>query len=226
MESKVTFLIPVYNKAPYIAETIHSLQAQTLKDIEILFIDDGSTDGTTDVIEFFQKTDDRIKLHRLKENVGLGKAWNIGTALVKSPVICVGSGDDVWVPERAKLSYNALKGGKDVFYGAFYFCDDRLHQMEYKPAIPFSAKKMLTPREDGFCPQYIGHFVMAYTTKIAKKVPYRSGLRVGIDYPFLVDLVKAKAKFTWTKKVLGSARILASGVSISRREEVVNASQV
>ena len=223
---KVTFLAPIMNKIGYVAETIQSIQAQTMKDIEILFIDDGSTDGTPELIEFFQKNDNRIKLVRLKENVGLGKAWNIGTKLVNSPVICVASGDDTWIPERAQLTYDALKKGKDVFYGAFNFCDYKLNPVEYKPAIPYNKKKMITPRADGYCPQYIGHFVMGYTKKIALKVPYRDNLKVGIDYPFLCDLGKVNARFCWTKKTLGSARILRTGVSISRRKEVEQASIV
>lgn len=218
----VTFLAPIYNKSSWVGETIKSLRAQTLKNIEILFIDDGSTDRTVDVIKYFMKLDKRIRLHKIGKNVGLGKAWNIGTKLVKAPIICVASGDDLWVKKRAELSYNFFKKHpkKDVFYGAFSFCDYAMKPTEFKPAIPYSSKKLVTDREDGYCPQYIGHFVMAYTTKIAKKVPYREAYRVGIDYPFLVDLSRAKAKFGWTKKLLGFARLLNTGVSISRRKEV------
>lgn len=224
IKPKVTFLAPIYNKAGWVTDTIKSLQNQTLKDIEILFIDDGSTDSTVDVIKYFMKKDKRIRLHKISKNVGLGKAWNIGTKLVKSPIICVASGDDVWIKERAEISYNFFKKhpDKDVFYGSFAFCNYKMQPTELKLAIPYSAKKMVTLREDGFCPQYIGHFVMAYTTKIAKKVPYREEYRVGIDYPFLVDLTKAKARFGWTKKLLGFARLLNTGVSIARRKEVEN----
>lgn len=224
---KVSFVAPVFNKAAWIAETIESIQGQTLKEFEAIFIDDGSTDGTPEIIEFFAKSDPRIKLKRLKKNGGLGKAWNIGTKLVKSDVILVASGDDVWSPERAKLSWEALRDGEaDVFYGSFWFCDEQMNRKEFKPAIPFSKKKLLTPRKDGFCPQYIGHFVMAYRREIGLAVPMRKNLKVGVDYPFLVDLANYGARFSWTKKVLGEARILRSGVSISRRKEVEEASVI
>lgn len=223
---KVTFLAPVYNKESWIVDSIESMRGQTLKDIEILFVDDGSTDATKTIISLYQKVDPRIRLISLKKNVGLGKAWNIGTKEVKSPIICVASGDDLWIPERAEISYKAFlnKPKTDVFYGGFYFCKSTMEPTEHKPAIPFSAKKMLEPRKDGFCPQYIGHFVMAYKTSIAKAVPYREYLKVGVDYPFLVDLVNKKARFGWTNKTLGYARVLKSGVSISRRKEVEKAS--
>jgi glycosyltransferase involved in cell wall biosynthesis len=227
MQAKVSWLAPVYNKVAWIAETIKSMQNQTLKDIEIIFVDDGSTDGTDELIEHFMKEDDRIRLHRMGKNFGLGVAWNTGTKLVRSDIICVGSGDDIWTPNRSMLTYSALiNNKKDVFYGAFWFCDYMMNKTEYKPTVPYDKRKLLTPRKDGYCPQYIGHFVMGYTTKIAKKVPYRSNLKVGIDYPFLVDLAKKNARFCWTNKELGYARLLSTGVSLSRRGEVNEASRI
>jgi hypothetical protein len=67
---------------------------------------------------------------------------------------------------------------------------------------------------------------MAYKKKVALNVPYRSSLRVGIDYPFLVDLANYGCNFGWTKKPLGYARVLPSGVSVARRQEVVENSKV
>lgn len=183
---KLSFVGCVYNKVSYISETIKNLQLQTLKDVEFVFVDDGSTDGTTDLIRHFMKGDKRIRLHRLKKNVGLGKAWNIAHRLARADIIAVISGDDIWVKERGQITYDFFRKHKDIdcFYGAFAFCDYTMRPIEYKKAIPFSAKKLITPREDNFCPQFIGHFVMAYRKEIALKVPMREHLKVGIDYPF------------------------------------------
>jgi len=226
--SQVDFLAPIYNKEAWVAESIENLQAQTLKDIGIIFYNDGSTDGTVDIIKHYMKDDKRIKLYGTKKNRGLGKAWNAVTKLATAPIICTASGDDVFEKKRAEVTLRYFENHPkvDVFYSSFWFCDYALNKMEYKVAIPYSEKRLLTPREDGYCPQYIGHVTMAYTTKIAKKVPFRENLRVGIDYPFLVDLAKAGAKFGWTKKVLAYARLLKTGVSINRRQEVINASKV
>lgn len=228
MLDKISWVACVYNKAPYIAETIESIINQSFTDSEIIFIDDGSTDGTCDVIKHYMKQDKRIRLHRIGRNVGLGKAWNIAHSLVKTPIILVASGDDIWDKDRAKITYNYFNAhpDKDVFYGSFWFCDDRMNKTEFKPAVPYDYNKLVTPREDGYCPQYIGHFVMGYTKKIASKVKMRENLKVGIDYPFLVDLANNGAKFGYTKKVLGYARLLKSGVSLSRRSEVVENSKI
>jgi len=222
---KVSFLSPTYNKESWISETIENLMKQTLEDIEIVFINDGSTDGTYDVIKHYMKQDKRIKCISLKQNVGLGKAWNIGTRLVNSDIICVASGDDLWDIDRAKITWEYFQKhkNKDVFYGSFYFCDSRMKPVEYKEAIPFKKGEQEKILANGHVNQYIGHFVMSYRKRIALKVPYRADYKVGIDHPFLVDLEKAGARFGWTKKILGWARILNSGVSISRRSEVENA---
>lgn len=227
MKPKICFLAPVYQKSAWISETIESLQNQTLKDIEIIFIDDGSTDGTPDIIRYYARKDKRIKLHRYKKNKGLGQAWNIGTKLVTAPIICVASGDDVFSKHRAQVTYDYFKKHDiDVFYGAFWFCDYKMKLGEFKKTIPFSKKKLLTPRKDGFCSQYIGHLCLAYTLETAFKVPYRADLKVGIDYPFLVDLANAGCKFGWTNKTLAFARLLNTGVSMARRQEVMEASKI
>jgi glycosyltransferase involved in cell wall biosynthesis len=225
---KISFLSPIYNKAAYVAETIRSLQNQTLEDIEIIFLDDGSTDDTPEVIKFFMEKDKRIRLYRFKKNKGLGKGWNYITQKATAPIICVASGDDIYAPKRAEITHDYFEKNlnADVFYGSFWFCDYIMRRTEYKPAIPFNKKKLLTPRKDGFCPQYIGHLTLAYRIETARNVPYRKKLRVGIDYPFLVDLANYGCCFGWTKKTLAEARLLNTGVSIARRKEVIDASKI
>jgi len=108
-KAKLSIVAPVYNKAAWIAETIKSLEEQSMEDIEILFIDDGSTDDTVEVIRHYQKFDKRIRLHRLRKNQGLSKAWNKGISLAKTPIILVASGDDIFHKDRAKITYNYFK---------------------------------------------------------------------------------------------------------------------
>ena len=59
---KVSILVPIYNTSKYLPECLDSLLGQTLKDIEIVCINDGSTDNSPDIIREYQKRDSRVKL--------------------------------------------------------------------------------------------------------------------------------------------------------------------
>ena len=66
MKAEVSIIIPAYNIAPYIGNCLESVLAQSLKNIEIIVVDDGSKDNTVDVIRFYADKDARIKLIRKK----------------------------------------------------------------------------------------------------------------------------------------------------------------
>lgn len=230
---KVCFLGTVLNGELYLAETIRSLLEQSLKEIEVIYIDDGSTDSTTKVLDYFAKDDERFSYFSLKSNQGIAKAWNFGLQKVNAPVICICSADDIYDPKRAELSYKALtvnnKG--DVFYGAFLRTDSQLRLLQgelpngekrgKKEAIPWKKGKLFLPNN-----QYIGHGFTSIKTSWAKKVQYREELKVGIDYPFFKDLETAGAKFCWTKRVLGAYRFHGKMVSQTRRKEVEDANTI
>ena len=62
MPPKVSILIPIYNTEKYLCQCLESVVNQTLKDIEIICINDGSSDGSLDIIKEYQSNDDRIKI--------------------------------------------------------------------------------------------------------------------------------------------------------------------
>jgi glycosyltransferase involved in cell wall biosynthesis len=227
---KVCFLGTVYNGQAYLAETLESIRNQTLKDIEVIYVDDGSTDSTNDILQHFSTIDSRFRYVTLPSNRGISVAWNRGLQEVKAPVICIASADDIYVEERAALSYKALKSGhKDAFYGAYLRGDAQLKIMDGflqdgSPAwigetVPY--KKGILDKK-----QTIAHGFMAIRTTMAKKVPYREDLRVGIDYPFLKDLEANKCRWCWTEDPLGIYRIHKGSVSFTRRREVNEATDV
>ncbi len=91
----VSIIVPVYNIEEYISKCLDSLLVQTLKGIEIVLIDDGSTDLSGRICEEYALKDDRIKvLH--KENEGISSARNAGLAIAKGKYIGFVDGDD-WV---------------------------------------------------------------------------------------------------------------------------------
>ena len=76
MSKKVSVIIPVYNKEKYIEQCLKSVINQTYSDVEIIIIDDASTDNSLELVKSIK--DSRIKVIELKENVGAGTARNKG----------------------------------------------------------------------------------------------------------------------------------------------------
>jgi glycosyltransferase involved in cell wall biosynthesis len=105
----VSVLIPVHNTEPnWLEVAVISMKAQTLKDIEIILIDDASTNPST--IETLNKLDkeDGIEVVRLEKNIGISGALNIGLANSKFDIIARMDSDDYSFPHRLKLQYDYL----------------------------------------------------------------------------------------------------------------------
>lgn len=95
MESsvKISVIVPVYNIAPYLAQCIESLCGQTFSKVEIILVDDGSTDESGKICDEFAKKDSRILVIH-KENGGLSSARNAGLAVASGKYIGFVDGDD------------------------------------------------------------------------------------------------------------------------------------
>ena len=89
-------VIPAFNAADTIEETIGSVLAQTFQPREIIVVDDGSTDGTADVA---RKLSGMVRIIR-QENGGVGSATTVGFAAVETPLMATVDSDDLWLPHK------------------------------------------------------------------------------------------------------------------------------
>lgn len=112
----VSVILPTYNRGYVIADAIRSVLAQTYNDFELLIVDDGSTDNTTEVIRSFPDT--RIKIHAHVENCGVAAAVNTGLRAVSGKFIAFLGSDDIWQPEKLAVQVDYLLRHPDVG-GAF-----------------------------------------------------------------------------------------------------------
>jgi glycosyltransferase involved in cell wall biosynthesis len=103
---QVTVIVPIYNGAEYLRETLESLLSQSFTDFELLAIDDGSTDDSCDIVEAFK--DDRIRLIR-KRNGGLCDALNRGIAEARAPFLARNDQDDLSMPGRLERQLDIMK---------------------------------------------------------------------------------------------------------------------
>lgn len=107
----VSIILPLYNQQNYIAECLASVCRQTLADIEIVVVDDGSTDASAAIAAEFTARDERIRILSRK-NAGYGAAMNAGIAAAKGTYIGIVETDDVVPPQMYKTLYEAaVKNG-------------------------------------------------------------------------------------------------------------------
>lgn len=120
MEPKLSILIPIYNVEKYLRQCLESVVNQTLKEIEIICLNDGSTDGSLAIIKEFAANDDRIVIID-KKNSGYGDSMNQGLKKAKGEYIGIVESDD-WIELDAfeKLYHLAREHRSDVVKANYY----------------------------------------------------------------------------------------------------------
>lgn len=112
MPDKISVIIPAYNCGRYLDESITSVLAQTWTNFEIIVVDDGSTDNTSEVLDTY-KADARIK-SVYQKNMGVGEARNRGMRLSEGEYICFLDADDVLEPESLGARHDVLAAGENI----------------------------------------------------------------------------------------------------------------
>lgn len=105
---KVSIILPVYNVAPYLRQSLDSIIAQTLTDIEIICVDDGSTDDSGKILDEYKEKDNRITVIH-KRNAGTGAARNDGLKIATGECIGFVDPDDWILPNMYERLYNILQ---------------------------------------------------------------------------------------------------------------------
>jgi glycosyltransferase involved in cell wall biosynthesis len=105
----LSVLMPVYNGAAYLAESIDSIIEQTFKDFEFIIVNDGSTDRSERILRNYEKRDPRIKVMS-RANTGIVGALNDGLALCKADLIARMDADDVALPQRLATQSTYMNG--------------------------------------------------------------------------------------------------------------------
>jgi glycosyltransferase involved in cell wall biosynthesis len=169
----VSVIIPVYNAGTFLAETIKSVLNQSFKEIELIIVNDGSTDDSALICEEFLQADDRIQLVN-QVNSGVSIARNNGLLLAKGDYIYFMDSDDTLDEEFIKTTYETAIKGNDIVITGEYYCK----RMPYVMALPTWAQMVrhdfLKKHPDIRFPEYIqpcedglfSHQLLALTTKI------------------------------------------------------------
>ena len=108
-EPAVSVVLPTYNRAPLLGRALRSVLGQSYKDFEVIVVDDGSTDGTAEVVAGFD--DPRLRYVRLAGNTGAGAARNVGIKMSRGQFLAFQDSDDEWVPSKLAKQMAAFERG-------------------------------------------------------------------------------------------------------------------
>ncbi|OUO56595.1 glycosyltransferase [Candidatus Avelusimicrobium gallicola] len=135
---KVSVIIPVYNVETYLRECLDSVVNQTLKEIEIICVDDGSTDHSLEILKEYAAKDSRITV-LAQPNCNAGKARNEGLAVAKAPYVGFVDSDDYLAPDMYQKLYDkALRTATDICICEFNILNTKTQQIVSKSGISHS----------------------------------------------------------------------------------------
>lgn len=197
-------IIPLYNKAPYVQKTVGSVLAQTFGDYELIIIDNGSTDGSSEIVAGF--TDPHIRIVRLEKNVGVSNARNKGVSLSTAPYITFLDADDWWEPtfleEMAGLIGRHPSAG---IYGTSYY----IVKNGKKRIAPIGVEETFIEGEINYCQVYAKTLCMPLTS-ITVAIPraifdetggFKPNLKMGEDFDLWIRIA-LKHKMVFLNKPL------------------------
>ncbi len=188
---KISVVIPVYNKAPYLKNTISSVLNQSFKDFELILVNDGSTDQSEEIIQSF--SDNRI-IYIEQENQGVAIARNNGAKIAKASLIAFLDADDLWYANHLSTLWQLQQNYSDAaFFATAYkikykhyqktfalniaekdILIDKFYQYDYGQGLffvsNFAIRKNIFLQEGGFKPK-----IHAEDTEFF--------LRLGLKYP-------------------------------------------
>ena len=161
MNHHVSVIIPVFNGQAYLADSLRSVASQSVSDIEIIVVDDGSTDSTFEVARNFG--DPRLRYIR-QDRAGAAAARNRGVELANGPLLAFLDADDVWIGDKLSLQIASLQrgDGEMIFANVEEFITpDRLQELEghlklHSVSRPFIYASTLLMRRTDF--QKVGPF--------------------------------------------------------------------
>lgn len=120
MEPYVSIIVPIYKVEPYLTQCIESIRNQTVKEIEIILIDDGSPDGSPEMCDRFAGEDGRIRVIH-QENAGVSAARNRGMEMAVGEWLMFVDPDDWLELNAVELLYRlAMESGSDIVCAAYY----------------------------------------------------------------------------------------------------------
>ena len=207
----ISVIIPVYNSEKYIEETILSVCKQTYENLELLVIDDGSTDNSATIIKNLSIKDSRIFYH-YQDNAGVSIARNKGINLANGEYLFFLDSDDVWLTDNisVKVDYFNKNPTTDWLFGSIELIDEKSNKLN----------KILNGNDDDILNSLLlwnGNIITTPSTvvvrkKCATRINFDPNLSTAADQDFTIRLA-AEYKGGYSKEPSVLYRILPNSMS-------------
>ena len=210
MKPLVSIIIPAYNVEKYVQEAIDSALSQIYKDIEIIVVDDGSTDNTKKVLNPYIK---KGQIHYIyQENKGLSSARNTGIRAAKGGYIAFLDSDDLFLPEKMQRQVDFLEKHQeyDVCYcDIYHFYEDEPEQMFKLNYSYYSGDAVL---KNLFKRNFINPLSVVIRKNVVDKCGYfNEKMKKTEDWDYWVNLAWKGVKFHFLPVILAKYRIRKQG---------------
>lgn len=186
-EPEITIIVPVYNAEKYLDRCLESIVGQTLEDIEIVLVNDGSTDESLALCREWEKKDHRIKVIT-KENGGLSSARNAGVAVASAPYVGFVDSDDFIEPDMYERLLTALRNeSADMSACGLRSCYS--NYIAERPNTGISCLSNVEAMKEMISHHslYVCSVVKLYPTKLVREHPFQEGV-TSEDVFFIADI--------------------------------------
>lgn len=195
MPIKVSIIVPCYNIAPFVDQCLKCLTKQTLRDIEIICIDDKSTDNTLELLNEYAVHDKRIKIIALKPNMGVSCARNAGMAAARGEYIGFMDPDDLIDENFYEVLYNLAKTtNADIAKGA-------VRHIKTDGTIEIRPENELIQNNKYNFEQYFWSAIYRRKFIETNQIQFPAGLLISEDLVFLMHAVHHANKIATTNDV-------------------------
>lgn len=209
---EISVVMPVYNGEKYLVEAIESILNQSFKQFEFIIIDDGSTDGSFNIISDYAKLDSRVKMIR-RENKGLIFSLNEGIGVARGRYIARMDADDISHPERFNFQKNLLDSGVVDICGCHYHVIDKGGNFVDSAIVPLTRSSFTTFIAQT-TPWAHGSIMMKADLFNSQGFKYGSSkYKTAEDYALWVQMISAGVKFGNVDMFLFQYRHFTSSLS-------------
>jgi glycosyltransferase involved in cell wall biosynthesis len=209
MEQKplISTIIPVYNRERYLSEAIESVLAQSYPSIELIIINDGSTDSSAEIAKRFTNKSGQ---YFYQENSGIGAARNQGIRLAKGEYLAFLDSDDIWLPEKLSLQFDAMRTNPKnnmVFGHVLNFLSPELSNTEHK----------FDPNAEKIFPGYFASALLIKREDFLKVGYFSTGWQVGEFIDWYARAQEIGMKPHMLPDLLVKRRIHQTNIGVTKR---------